>query len=226
MEYNLLSYLLGLGTLLLGWILGIIANVINEKLKRKSTKNDIKIGIETELNELQIHLSAVCLLSVCAVGNFNKDFFNWFKQYLIKVLDSAEFIIPQNLKDLLPKISELGDDILFQLITDAFVKNTPEKASTSFTYQNISTPYFDLKISDISLFSTNLQKAMFTLKRDINFLNSDINQVWFYHSKTFDGPTQDNLVILKANLNSLYARISRRSKIMIGRIEETIKDLS
>jgi hypothetical protein len=131
-------------------------------------------------------------------------------------------MIPQNLKDTLPKFSEIEDDILFQLISVTFVKNPNESRPASFTYQSITTPYIDLKISDISLFPTNIQKSIFTLKRDINFLNNDVNQIWFYHSKTFDNPTSGNYQIIQANLMSLYARIARRSKIMVDKIEENI----
>lgn len=222
MEFNLLSFLIGLGTIVIGWLLAIWGNVINENIKRRSTKNDVKVGIISELKELQIYLSSVCLMSTCAVGNYNREFYDWLKPHLLKILESVEFMIPQNLKDTLPKFSEIEDDILFQLISVAFVKNPNENRPTSFTYKSIATPYIDLKISDISLFSTNIQKAIFTLKRDMNFLNNDVTQVWFYHSKTFDNPTSGNYQIIQANLMSLYARIARRSKIMVDKIEENI----
>lgn len=201
-------------------------SVINDKLKRKDTKNDIKMGLRTELNELQNCLSAVSLMSNCAVGNFNREFFNQFKPYLIKALWSVEITIPQKFKNLYQKIKELDDDNIFQLIDDAFVKNAQENMTKNYIYQNISTPYLDLKISDISLFSVNLQKSLFTLKRDMNFLNNDIALGWFYHSKTFDNSSQDNLIILNANLNILHTKISRRSEKMIDLIEKIKKNLT
>jgi len=224
METYLNIYLV-IGSLIIGWILAILGNVINEKLKRKSTKSDINIGIKTEIIELQIHLTSVCLMSTCIIGKFTKEFFLWIKPYFIKFFESAEFIIPKDIRDSMPRFNEIDNDTLFTLINATF-GNATTNATTSFTYQNITTPYIDLKLSDISLFNTDIQKSLFTLKRDINFLNSDINQIWFYHSKTFDNPTQDNLALLKANLNNLYERISRRSKIMVEKIDDTFKELN
>jgi len=220
-----LSIYLVIGSLIIGWILAILGNVINEKLKRKSTQNDINVGIKTEIIELQIHLTSVCLMSACIIEKFNKEFFLWIKPYFIKFFESAEFIIPKEIRNTMSKINEIDDDTLFALINATFV-NTATNSETSFIYQNITTPYIDLTLSNISLFNTNIQKSLFTLKRDINFLNNDINQIWFYHSKTFDNPTQGNLVLLNANLNNLYARISRRSKIMVEKIADTLQELN
>jgi hypothetical protein len=168
MDNNSINILLATGTLILGWFLGIIGTVINEKLKRSSTKKDIKNGIKTELTELQIHLSSVCLLSVCEIGNFDKEFYQWLKPYFIKFYESTEFLIPKDIKDKIPKITEMDDEFVFTLIQTAFVKNTTTTLPTNFTYQNITTPYIDLKINDISLLKSSLQKALFTLKRNIN----------------------------------------------------------
>lgn len=217
---------LAIGTLILGWILAILGNVINEKLKRKSNKRDIRVGIKTEILELQIHLTAVCLKSVTLIGKFTKEYFLWIKPYFIKFFQSAEFIIPKEIRDTLPSINELDDEMLFNLINITFVKNATTNPATTFTYQTIITPYIDLKLNDISLFNTSIQKSIFSLKRDINFLNSDVNQIWFYHSKTFDNTTEENLELLKANLNIQYAKISRRSKIMVENIEGILKELN
>jgi len=221
-----LNILVVIGTLILGWILGILGTIINEKLKRKSTKEDIKSGIKTEINELQIHLISVCIMSVFITDKFTKEFFLWVKPYFIKFFESAAFLIPKEIKDSMPKISEIDDDTLYALLIAAYGKNSTTSAATSFTYQNVTTPYIDLKINDISLLSNILQKSLFTLKRDINFLNGDISQIRFYHSKTFDNPTQGNLELLNANLNNLYARIYRRSRIMVKKIEEILSELN
>ena len=218
------SIFLAIGTLILGWLLAIIGNIINEKLKRSSTKSDIITGVNSELLELQIHLTAVCLMSAVLVGEFTKEFFIWIKPFFIKFFESAEFIMPKEMRDKIPKISEIEDDMLFKLIEITFAKNSPNSA-TSFIYQNVTTPYIDLKISDISLLESAIQRSLFTLKRDINFINGDVNQISFYHSKTFDEPTPGNLELINSNLNNLYARIYRRSKIMIKNIEEVLKEL-
>jgi len=226
MNNNSINILLATGTLLLGWFLGIIGTVINEKLKRSSTKKDIKNGIKTELTELQIHLSSVCLLSVCEIGNFDKEFYHWLKPYFIKFYESAEFLIPKDIKDKIPKITEMDDEFVFTLIQAAFVKNITTTLPTNFTYQNITTPYIDLKINDISLLKSSLQKVLFTLKRDINFMNGDINQIWFYHAKTFESISQNNLAVVNANIRSIYGRIARRSKIMVNKITEILEEIN
>jgi len=163
----------------------------------------------------------VALISTCIVGNFNREYYNWIKPYFNKFIKSVEFLIPQNLRDNLPPITEWDDDILYNLIEVAYVSDSPK----NFTYQNKTTPFIDSNISNISLLNKNIQKSIFTLIRDLSFLNGDVNQVWFYHSKTFDNLTENNLTILKANISNLYPRIARRAKIMVDQIEELKKEL-
>lgn len=104
---------IGISALILGWILGILSNIINEKLKRKSTKSDIISGIKTELSELQIHLASVSLMSVCIIGEFDKDYFNWVKPHYLKSFESAQSIIPKGIQGDRPELSQLDDDTLF-----------------------------------------------------------------------------------------------------------------
>lgn len=66
----------------------------------------------------------------------------------------------------------------------AFVKDQNEIKPITFTYQNITIPFIDSKMNEISILGVELQKLLLILKRDINFLNNDINHIWFFNSKT------------------------------------------
>lgn len=214
------SIYLAIGTLILGWILGIFGNLINEKLKRYSSKKDIINGMITELTELQMHLSTVSLMSFCMLGAFDREYFTWVKPHFIKSFKSAESIFPKNLPNKPPDVNKLNDDELFLLIKTTFVKDQNDPKPKAYTYQRITIPFIDSKINEIALLRTTAQNLLLVLKRDINFLNNDINQIWFFNSKTFDAPTPENLARLNVNINNLYARIGTRAKIVVDNIDK------
>jgi hypothetical protein len=220
------SIYLAIGTLILGWILGIFGNVINEKLKRHSSKKDIISGIITELTELQIHLSTVSLMSFCMLDAFNKEYFTWVKPHFINSFKSAESIFPKNLLNKPPDINKLNDEELFLLIKNTFVKDPNDPRPKAYTYQKITIPFIDSKIDDIALLKTTVQNLLLVLKRDINFLNNDTNQIWFFNSKTYDSPTQENFARLNVNINNLYARIGTRAKIVVDNIDKIFLQLN
>ena len=97
------NLIIGISFLLLGWFLGIVSNIINEKLKRKSTKSDIINGIKTELNELQIHLSSVSMMSVCINGEFDEEYYKGKNHILLsKVLNMNNLLNPTEFKVICP----------------------------------------------------------------------------------------------------------------------------
>lgn len=216
------TLIIGISTLIIGWILGLLSNIINVKLNRRSNKKDILNGIKSEVSELQIHLTSVSLMSHCINGEFDKEYFTWVKPYYLKSFKSVQSIFPKSIVNSSPDISELSDDQLFQLIKAAFVREPNDNRPITFTYQNISNPFLDSKINDISLLDNELQKLLLNLKRDINFLNNDINQIWFFNSKTYDEPSSNNLAILNVNIKNLYGRIGRRSKIVVENIDKIL----
>jgi hypothetical protein len=223
------NLLIGLSTLIIGWILGILSNVINDRLKRKSSKRDVIIGIQSELTELQIHLSSVSLRSVCLSGEFNKEFFDWVKPYFLNSFKSADSVIPKEMLNKIPDITKLEDETLFTLMKTALERAPNQNNNSTFTYQNISIPFIDSKITEISLLNVEVQQLLFVLKRDTNFLNNDIDQIWFFNSKTYNEPSEKNLAILNTNIFNLYSRIGRRSKTVVNNIDkilELIKNLS
>ena len=125
----------------------------------------------------------------------------------------------------MPDLNEVDDDTLFSLVKAMLVKDHNEIKNITFTYQNITIPFIDSKINEISLLKFDSQKLLLILKRDINFLNNDINQIWFFNSKTFDNPGENNLAVLNLNIKNLYARIGRRSKIAVDNIDKILKAL-
>ena len=226
MEENGFNYLITLIPLVLGWLLGVLSSLTTEKIKKYSTKNEVKKGIKTELSELQIHLSSVCLVTTCQYGEFTRGFFNWVKPYCIKIFTSEKTHFENILGAEIPDISELSDDDLFNLIRDSHGNNNLETRLSAFTYQNVSTPYLDIKINHISLFTEKAQKLLITIKRDTNFVNNDIEQIWFYYSKTFDNITEENHRIINQNLENMYLRIGRRTRTMVNKINELFKEIN
>jgi len=220
------NYIIGISTLIIGWVLGILSNVVNEKLKRRNTKIDTINGIKSELDELQIHLSTVSMMSVFEINEFDEEYYNWVKPYYFKSLDSVQSIIPKDIQEKLKEFKELDDEHIFNMLKTIHVSDPEDSLPKTFTYQNITIPFIDSKIKDISLLSPESQRLLLVIKRDINFLNSDYSQVWYYHTKTFEQPSEANLDLINANLKNLYRRIGNRAKVVVNNIEKINKIIS
>lgn len=218
--------LIGISTLIIGWILGILSNIVSEKLHRNSSKTDIINGMKTELNTLQMHLATVSLKSFCILDEFDKEFFNWVKPHYLKSFNSTQIIFTKSQLSAMPNLEELDDDQLFLLMKTAFISSPTEPKAQVFTFQNIIIPFVDSKINEIALLDQEVQNELMILKRDINFLNGDISRIWFYYSKTFDAQSENNMLIINANIQNLYGQIGTRSKHVvdcISRIFEALK---
>ncbi len=63
--------------LLIGWVLGILSSLIVEKLKKRSLKKEIKIGIITELKELQLNLSSICFSTTIESRKISEEWSIW-----------------------------------------------------------------------------------------------------------------------------------------------------
>ena len=209
--------------LIIGWFLGIISSLIVDKIRQHSEKKKIKKGIITELKDNQLLLSSICYSTTADYGEFNTDFLTWWKPYYTRLIGSGDFDYLSRNKSLFDKLFEINEK---ELATYINVLRTNANPKPSNIFKEIDTPYIDSKISAISFFNEEYQSNLFKIKREINFINHYANQIWYFFTKTFDNPGQENLAIINTNLNGMYSNIAKRSKGTVELIEKFINKQS
>lgn len=75
----------------------------------------------------------------------------------------------------------------------------------------------------LSLLENEAQQLILVIKRDINFLNNDIDQIWTFHQKTFEVENPVNHERLRMNIHNISSRIGKRSKTAVDKIVRLVK---
>ena len=77
--------------IIIGWALGILGTLINNKLTKRTSKREIKKGIQTELKELQLRLIGICFSTTTDHGNITMDWSEWMLPYFKNFMNTDEY---------------------------------------------------------------------------------------------------------------------------------------
>jgi len=144
----------------------------------------------------------------------------WVRPYYEQLIATDAIIdyLIEN-KEQISNILKFTDD---QFYTFLLLMQDKKDERVNLTFTRISTPYLNSKYESISTFKQEFQLLITKLRREIEFLNNDFDQCWFYHSKTFDKITDLNLDVVRKNIDQIIKRISRRTKGTIKLIQKII----
>lgn len=206
-------------SIILGWLLGILSAVIIEKIKKYFSKREIKVGIISELKELQLRLAATCFYSTLSYGSFSEEWAKWFKPYYKIFTESEEFdYLRRELKTEI-KIDNYSDKQFHNYLVQTQVNKISDPGITT-NYPPIVLPYLDSNYHILSLLSETFVKNISKLKREISSINSDFNKIWFYHSKTYENISDNNYDNAVKNIENISRSISKKARSIILLIEK------
>ncbi|MCK9424966.1 MAG: hypothetical protein M0Q21_02880 [Ignavibacteriaceae bacterium] len=214
---NVIKYL----PLAIGWLLGIFSAVVIEQIKKQILKQNIKRGIKTELRELSLRLAASCFKSILDCGAISEEWAKWFKPYYKILTESDEYDYLRDKPKPDKKIDTYCDKEFYEYLVFMQNKNRANELKTP-VYPKIVLPYLDSNYNTISLLNDQFVKLISKLKRETIHINSDYEQVWFYHTKTFERITDINHSIAVNNIEDICKRILRKEKNIISLIEKII----
>ena len=204
-----------LAFLLLGWLLGLLAPVIVEKIKLTRENKMGRIAIVSELRDLG------CMLSLAAYGvrinqgKIDRKFLEWLKDDLEKYASSEEFqlFIPSLDKQLLSSdkdLKELG--ILYPR----------EGKGTMLQYYPV--PLLDARVSALWSFDTSFQRNLLSIRQSLALLDDLVDRSRKYFDLTFTKLEGDNYRIVSENLKEscfVYAERAQKTVNMIRKLNET-----
>lgn len=208
--------------LIIGWLLGILSSLLVNLINKKIQKKEIKRGIISEIKDLQLRLIGTHFLTTLETKAYNEDWAIWFKPFFNRLVNSNEMNYVIDLKKDKDVLIKMTNAEFFTLCTISHNYKKSEYIISNQTFSKINLPFVDSNYHSISLFDEKFQLLITKLKHDICLLNHFYEQIWFYHSKTFDKLSNDNHMIIVGNINQIIPRICRMSMALIKLTEDIL----
>lgn len=213
--------------LILGWFLGITSTLIVEKIKKLSKKKEVQRGIISEIKNIQMLVVGFCVTTTLESKLLTEEWSNFIKPYFEKLFLSGEFEYHMDSKETTDKIKELisgkSNEVFFQYMQGIASIKEKNKSKTNLTVAKLDIPYINSNFGFVSLFNEQFQMLLSKFKREVDLINSDAEQIWYYHTKTFDKITDMNHDVVVQNIANIIARVARRSKGLIKLTQQIIE---
>lgn len=209
---------LDIGSIILGWLFGILSPVIVSRITRRYKRNDLHAGIIKEINHINLRLIFAYDLLSKRTGTYNQEQVAW----LLKQYESLDQKDSFKIKAYRIQISATPEE--FEVLKNEFSSSK----GTGLTLQKVQLLFINMHLIDFSLFSSNFQSEIFELKSRVEILNSQIKTAEKYFFMTFDSNiTPANLPLIKNDLEAKYLYLETAFKRTIEQIEtiNTIKKI-
>ncbi len=198
-------------SIILGWLLGMLSPVIVSRIYRYYKRNDLHVGISKEINHVKKRLILSLDVISHRTGSYDRELVGWLLEHYEKVGSNNSTVSESYRMQLKASDDELETMILHQAKPD----------NTGLTLQKFQLLFINMHLTDISLFSTELQSEIFELKSRIEILNSEISLSEKYFFMTFDSNvTTENQEIIKMGLTNKYLHIETMIKRVVEQIEK------
>lgn len=208
--------------IIIGWALGILGTLINNKLTKRTSKREIKKGIQTELKELQLRLIGICFSTTTDHGNITMDWSEWMLPYFKNFMNTDEYDYMRDKPFTKMDISKSSFKRFYEILVAQQEESKLDESKSTMIFTKLISPYLDSKYGTISLFDEKYQMEITKLRRELISINEDFEQLQYYHYKTFDDIPENNRAVVSENIKIILKRISRKTKGIIKLIENIL----
>ena len=200
-----------IASIFLGWLLGMLSPVIVSRIYRYYKKSDLHSGISKEINHIKERLILTLDSISHKTGSYDRDLIKW----LLGSYEKVEVPNPVILNSYRMQLESSDREL------QAMINHQAKPDGTGLSLQKFSLLFVGMHLSDISLFSPNLQVEIFELKNRIEILNSEINLSEKYFFMTFDSSiSTENQGIIEVDLINKYRHIESMIKRAVEQIEK------
>lgn len=201
-----------IGLILVGWLLGILGPIIVERVSKRRQKAELKIAVQSELNDLKIRLILFVYLLRRTTETLDEEILIWMRT---SVHDYNGFENVESLQKLLNKIDFSNKDALPSVIHSL---NHGSTGAISLKFMNIG--FLNANLQNLYLFEQTFQTRLLEIKYGIDSLNQEIQFAIDYLKMTFDQSiTGKNRVVLETDLKNKYGYIATMCKSNVERIK-------
>jgi len=201
---------------ILGWLLGLLSQPIVSRIEKYYKRNDLKTAIFSELKNLKIRLAAGCYEIQSHLGFSDKETLKWVKS----VYEEHRTDCPQGVLQSINKMLQVPEK-QFTLLTSLF----KAEENVSLNIKTYSLSFIDSILEHLSVFDSEFQRHVLEVRAQINILNEEIKNAEFHYQLTFNPSCMSaNKTIIKSNLDNCYNNIQKRCRIVVGKIDEVLKN--
>lgn len=204
------------GLIFVGWLLGILGPIIVERVSKRRQKAELKIAVQSELNDLKIRLILFVYLLRRTTESLDEEILIWMRT---SVHDYNGFENVESLQKLLNKIDFSNKEALPSVINSL---NHGSTGAISLKFMNIG--FLNANLQNLYLFEQTFQTRLLEIKYGIDSLNQEIQFAIDYLKMTFDQSiTGKNRVVLETDLKNKYGYIATMCKSNVERIKKIPK---
>jgi len=199
-----------LAILVVGWLLGLLAPVIVDAIRRRRENT---LGRQALLSELQ-ELGTTLALAVYGIrtdqGRVDRPFLEWLKADVERHATSEEL---QKLVSTLRGLIALSDADFLKM--NAHVALKPRKATM---LQHFAAPLLDSRVSALWSFETSFQRQLLEVKQHLSLLDDLVDRSRKYFDLTFTKLEGENPRLVQENLEQASDEYARRATLVVEKI--------
>lgn len=189
--------------LLFGWLLGLLAPVIVDAIKKRRENSLGRTAIISELNELASTLGLAAYATKLDLGTVDKPFIEWLKNDLEKHGKSSDL---QRHIDTLRKQLAWSDEEFKKVVAHYAAKD-----GKGTVLQHYPIPLLDARVSALWSFDTSLQRQLLQVRQSVSLLDDLVERSRKYQDLTFSKLEGDNHRLVVENAKQACTEYANRA---------------
>jgi hypothetical protein len=193
-----------------GWLLGLLAPAIVERIRKEHRRSELTVAIQAELHELQYKMAFCSHKLNSHLATVTDRHLAWLEQIV------RHYTGPN------PKAGVLNALAEYRKVTEEerrqalAMKRDPNVGVGLLQY---SLPFLTAHLADASLFPVPFQSALIRIKDQLDMYNQNAEYLQKLHDKTFDASlTEQNRSIVVSNLERGYRDLADQAAFIADAI--------
>lgn len=200
-----------LAFLTLGWLLGMLAPVVTDAIKKRRENALVKIALDNELREISYKLALASYSVNEHLGTVDRTYLQWLQGVIANYDGPNRSQTIQNITEIPLSLPDAQLAALFQ--------TWKANKGTNIVVPKFVVPLLDARVSSLWYLENRVQILLLDIRSNINLLNELVDQAQYYNRLTFgklENETYDRVV---ANLDGCRRQYAERAKIIVTKIE-------
>lgn len=195
-----------------GWLLGLLAPIIIDAIKKKYRNAEIRKAILAELHEARNRLAGTIFLIETRFGTVNRQLLEW-------MLSASESYRGPN-----PKGESIGAIREGLAQNDAQIAAAAQQAKATaggaLAVKKFSTGYLDSRLADLGGFSEQAQRLLIDIRARFDLYNQEVDQARYFFELTFQaGISSENHALASQSTKTAYQNLLPQARQIIEHID-------
>lgn len=196
--------------LLIGWLMGLLAPAIVDRIKRKRENKLGRKAILAELHDLSGVLAAAAYLVRIREGTLDREFFIWLKDIYNWGERTEEYT---NWSKRIDIQLAWSDEEIAQ-----FAALGEQNDRKSAVLQKYPVPLLDSRVSALWSFDTYFQRKLLEIRQLSHRLDDLVDRSRKLHDMTFSTLSDENRAAVQNNIQETLSLYGRTAKRMVDKI--------